>query len=302
MNKKEIIELFKEKGLDTVGIAPIGPYNELKNILEDKIEKNLVTGMEEPYLEKRINPKLIMEDASSIIVCAFPYYTGKEYESNISKYCYGMDYHLVIKNKLNEICEEIKSKNEKFKYEIFADNGPLVDRHLAYLAGIGYYGINNNIITDKYGSYIFIGYIINNLELEIEKPIDKTCIKCNKCVKYCPGNALEGNYNMNPKKCVSYITQKKEELTEEEIEKMQKNKSVFGCDVCQVVCPHNKDVSISNIEEFTTNLMINLDEEEINSISNKEFKRRYNDKAFSWRGKKIIKRNMDIINEKSMKK
>ena len=209
MNKKEIIELFNNKGIDTVGIANVGPYDELKKILEDKVSKNLITGMEEPDIEKRINPKLIMEDASSIIVCAIPYYTGKEYESNISRYCYGLDYHLVIKEKLNEICEEIKSKDDKFKYEIFTDNGPLVDRYLAYLAGIGYYGINNNIITDKYGSYVFIGYIVNNYNLEVDESNDKTCLGCNKCVKYCPGNALEGNYQMDPKKCISYITQKK---------------------------------------------------------------------------------------------
>ena len=106
---------------------------------------------------------------------------------------------------------------------------------------------------------------------------------------------------MDPKKCVSFITQKKEERTSEEIEKMKKNKSVFGCDVCQVVCPHNNDICESNIEEFTTNLITSLNEEEINSISNKEFKRRYKDRAFSWRGRNIIKRNMDIVKEKSMK-
>ena len=300
MNKKEIIELFNKKGLNTVGIAPIGPYYELKKVLKDKVEKNLITGMEEPDLEKRVNPKLIMENAKSIIVCVFPYHIEDKYESNISRYCYGMDYHLVIKEKLNEICEEIKSVDEKFEYRVFADNGPLVDRYLAYLAGIGYYGVNNNLITDKYGSYVFIGYIVNNYDLEVDNPTNKTCIKCNKCVKYCPGNALEGNYKMNPKKCLSYITQKKEELTLEEKDKMKKNKLIFGCDICQIVCPHNKDICESNIEEFTTDLITNLDEEEISSISNKEFKRRYKNRAFSWRGRNIIKRNMDIVNEKSM--
>ena len=260
MNKKEIIELFNKKGLNTVGIAPIGPYYELKKVLKDKVEKNLITGMEEPDLEKRINPKLIMENAKSIIVCVFPYHIEDKYESNISRYCYGMDYHLVIKEKLNEICEEIKSVDEKFEYRVFADNGPLVDRYLAYLAGIGYYGVNNNLITDKYGSYVFIGYIVNNYDLEADNPTNKTCIKCNKCVKYCPGNALEGNYKMNPKKCLSYITQKKEELTLEEKDKMKKNKLIFGCDICQIVCPHNKDICESNIEEFTTDLITNLDE------------------------------------------
>lgn len=297
MDKKEIKKLFASEGLELVGIAPIDLDYNIKEILEDRVDKGLVTGMEESDIEKRINPKLIMEDASSIIVCAFPYHIEIEenQESNISKYCYGMDYHLVIKEKLSSLCEKIKETDENFNYKIFADNGPLVDRHLAYLAGIGYYGINNNIITDKYGSYVFIGYIVNNYDLEPDKPTDKTCMKCNKCVKYCPGNALEGNYKMDPKKCVSFITQKKENLTLEEIEKMKKNKSIFGCDICQQVCPHNKDICESNIKEFTSNLITTLSEEEINSISNKEFKRRYKDRAFSWRGRNIIKRNMEIL-------
>lgn len=300
MNKEKIIKLFKNKGLDLVGVAPVDPYYELKEILEYKVKNNLITGMEEPDIEKRVNPKLIMEDAKSIIVCAFPYYIKKESQSNISKYCHGLDYHLVVKEKLSEICEEIKSKDDKFQYEIFVDNGPLVDRHLAYLAGIGYYGINNMIITDKYGSYVFIGYIVNNYDLNPDNPLNKTCMTCNKCVKNCPGNALEGNYKMDPRKCISFITQKKEELTDEEIKKLKKKGSIFGCDVCQNVCPHNININESNIEEFTTNLVTSLTEDEINSISNKEFKRRYKDRAFSWRGRNIIKRNIDIVNEKSM--
>lgn len=300
MNKEEIKKIFQNNGLDVVGIAPIGPYYELKKILEEKVTKGLVTGMEEPDIEKRINPKLIMEDAASIIVCAFPYHIEVNNQSNISKYCYGLDYHLVIKDKLDKICEAIKEKYKDFNYKIFADNGPLVDRYLAYLSGIGYYGINNNIITDKYGSYVFIGYIVNNFDLEHDNPTRKTCMKCNKCVKYCPGNALEGNYKIDPKKCVSFITQKKDELTLEEIDKMKKNKSLFGCDICQQVCPHNIDICESNIEEFRNDLITTLSEEEISSISNKEFKRRYKDRAFSWRGRNIIKRNIDILNGKSM--
>lgn len=295
MNKEEIKNIFHNRGLDVVGIASIGLYYNLKKILEERVSKGLITGMEEPDIEKRINPKLVMEDAASIIVCAFPYYIEQENKSNISKYCYGLDYHLVIKEKLNSLCEEIKKTDKEFNYRVFTDNGPLVDRYLAYLSGIGYYGINNNIITDKYGSYVFIGYIVNNYDLEPDNPTNKTCIKCNKCVKYCPGNALEGSYKINPKKCISFITQKKEDLTLEEIQKIKKNKSIFGCDVCQEVCPHNRDIYESNIEEFTTNLITTLSEEEINNISNKEFKRRYKDRAFSWRGKNIIKRNMDIL-------
>ena len=298
MNKEKIIKLFRDKGIDTVGIASIGPYNELEKILKDRIDSDLITGMEELDLKKRINPKLIMEDAKSIIVCAFPYYLEETYNSNISKYCYGEDYHLVIKEVLTEICEEIKKEISDFNYKIFADNGPLVDRYLAYLSGIGYYGINNNIITDKYGSYVFIGYIVNNYYLEYDTPNDKTCMNCNKCVKYCPGNALEGNYKMDPRKCLSFLTQKKDDLSEDEIKKIQESKMIFGCDICQDVCPHNKNICPTNIKQFKENIITNIDVEEIDSISNKEFKRRYGNRAFSWRGRKIIKRNMDIVLKK----
>lgn len=300
MNKEKLLRILKDKNIDSVGIAPVDTYDSLKKILEEKINNNLITGMEEPDIEKRINPRLIMDDAKSIIVCAFPYYIGELEDSNLSKYCYGKDYHIVVKDVLQEVCEEIKKDISDFKYKVFADNGPLVDRYLAYLSGIGYYGINNNIITDKYGSYVFIGYIVNNFEFEIDKPLDKTCCKCNKCVKYCPGNALEGNYKMDPKKCLSYLTQKKEELSKDEKEKIKNNKMVFGCDICQDICPHNKNIEKTSIEDFKISLLGKLDEEEIEEISNKEFKRRYGNRAFSWRGRKIIKRNMDIILEKSV--
>ena len=162
MDKNRLIEICKDSGVDTVGIAPVGPYTELKEILINRKQKQYLTGMEEEDIEKRINPKLIMEDAKSIIVCAFPYYAGEYEDANISKYCYGEDYHIVTKQILTDICLQLESEIPEFKYEIFADNGPLVDRYLAYLSGIGYFGINNNIITDKYGSYVFIAYIVNN--------------------------------------------------------------------------------------------------------------------------------------------
>ena len=124
------------------------------------------------------------------------------------------------------------------------------------------------------------------------------CIKCGKCVKYCPGNALLGNYEMNPKRCLSYITQKKGDLEEEEEKVLKENKKVFGCDICQDICPHNKNIPITSIERFKQDTILKLDAEEINDISNKEFKRRYGNRAFSWRGKNIIKRNINIVSEK----
>lgn len=297
MDKDKLKEICKKKNIDIMGIAPVESYFELEKILLNRKQKGYLTGMEEDDIQKRIDPKLIMENAKSIIVCVFPYYIGEFDEANISKYCYGEDYHIVTKQILTEICSEIKEEIPNFEYQIFADNGPLVDRYLAYLSGIGYFGINNNIITDKYGSYVFIAYVVNNYDFPPDKPIEKTCLKCNKCVEYCPGNAILGNFELDPRKCLSYITQKKEELCEEESKLLRKNKKAFGCDVCQEVCPHNKDVELTKIKEFSENLITKIEKEEIDEISNKEFKRRYKSRAFSWRGRKIIKRNLDIISE-----
>ena len=298
MKKEELKDFCKFIGLDCVGIAGVDCYNDLEKVIKHRLLNGYVTGMEEPVIEKRINPKETMENVKSIIVCAFPYYIGNFKESNLSKYCYGEDYHIVAKDMLQQICNYISSKIDNFEYKIFADNGPLVDRYLAYLSGIGYFGINNNIITDKYGSYVFIGYILSNYEFKKDIPLEKTCIKCGKCVKYCPGNALLGNYEMNPKRCLSYITQKKGELEEEEEKVLRENRKVFGCDICQDVCPHNKNIPITNIERFKDDIILKLDNKEIDEISNKEFKRRYGNRAFSWRGKNIIKRNIDIILKK----
>ena len=299
MNSNKLKEFCRTIGLKCVGIAGIGPYEDLERKIKQRLANGYITGMEEPIVENRIDPRHTMENVKSIIVCAFPYYNGEIKNSNISKYCQGQDYHIVVKEILQKICDYLVKEIPNFEYKYFADNGPLVDRHLAYLSGIGYFGINNNIITDEYGSYVFIGYIMSNYEFTTDEPLQKTCIKCMKCVKYCPGNAILGNYDMNPKRCLSYITQKKEELTEEEIFLLKKEKKVFGCDICQDVCPHNKNIPITDIKDFKNNIISNLEYDEINSISNKEFKRRYGNRAFSWRGRKIIKRNMDIIYEKS---
>lgn len=298
MKKENLQEFCKEIGISCVGITSVGPYEKLRGIIKERLKNGYYTGMEEPVIEHRIDPRFIMNDAKSIIVCAFPYHVEVNADSNLSKYCYGKDYHIVVKEKLNSIGEYLNENIESFNYKVFTDNGPLVDRYLAYLSGIGYFGINNNIITDDYGSYIFIGYIVCNYKFEYDKPLNKTCIKCGACIKACPGNAILGNFEMNPRRCISYITQKKEDLTEEEKINMQKNKKVFGCDVCQIVCPHNKDINETDIEDFRLDLMLNIEPYEINSISNKEFKRKYKEKAFSWRGKNIIKRNLDIIEGK----
>lgn len=299
--KKELIEYCNSIGIECVGIAPTGPYTELEQRLKEREQTGAYTGLEERDLQRRVNPSLTMEGVQSIIVCLFPYYVGKVKEANISKYTFSIDYHLIAKEALERIGTHLQSKVTGFQYQTFIDNGPLVDRYLAYLAGLGFWGINSHLITDKFGSYVFIGYMMTNYPFEPDRPQVKTCMQCFNCVKACPGQIILGNFDIDPRGCKSFLTQKKEELTEKEIEIVRKTELIYGCDVCQDVCPHNGNAAFTNMEAFKRDLMFTIDPEELEIISNKEFKRRYGDRAFSWRGKKVILKNARYLQRKDKK-
>lgn len=293
--KEKLKQFCRSQGLEYVGIAPPGPYPELAAILHDRMAKGQCTEFDGPDIAKRIDPRLTMPDVQSVIVCLFPYYIGHQAPANLAKYTYGLDYHHIIRRKLDEIGIYLQANIPGFAYQPFVDTGPLVDRYLAYLAGLGFYGINSHIITDKYGSYVFIGYLLTNYPFAPDRPQNRTCIQCGQCVKMCPGQIILGNFAIDPRGCRSYLTQKKGDLSPAEISIIQKTGLVFGCDVCQDVCPHNRDVALTPLAEFRQQLLPWLDETEVAALSNKEFTCRYGDRAFSWRGKKILLRNFAYI-------
>ena len=281
--------------IKSMGIAPIGPYIELGEILQRRRKQGQYTEFEEQNIEKRIDPRLLMEDVQSIIVCTFPYGVGAKAEANLAQYTYALDYHTLIKNKLEQIGGFLTAKIAGFSYQTFADTGPLVDRYLAYLAGLGVYGMNNQMITERYGSYVVIGYILTNYGFEHDKPLEGNCLQCGRCQQACPGQAIFGDFGFDPLRCRSYLTQKKGELTADEIEIIRKNDLVFGCDVCQDVCPHNQGKRGTPLEEFQEGIMPRIEYEELVGISNKEFMRRYGKRAFSWRGRKLLMRNFEYL-------
>lgn len=284
--KEKIIKLAYEAGISQIGVAEAEVFADLGSVLR----RYGTVPMTEPDANVRINPFLLMPEAKSIIVCLFPYYAGSE-PSNISKYARGEDYHIVINKRLSPIKEFLE--NNGYCARIYADNSPLNDRYLAYKAGLGFIGRNGFLINPLYGTYTFIGYIITSCPLKSDTPSEQSCMNCMRCIQSCPGHALSAEHKFDFNKCLSFITQKKGELTQSEMTLMKKYASVWGCDVCQDVCPHNKNAAVSDICEFVHGLIHTLDIDE--NISNKEFKRRYSNRAFAWRGKNVILRNLKAL-------
>ena len=299
--KKEIIEYAKDIGIDLIGFTTAEPCHELRPILEERKSKGHLSGFEEDNIELRINPKATMESAKTIIVIGQAYFIDdkklekdtQEIYGEMARTAWGRDYHVVLKEKLNVLAEFIKSKAFYLECKVFVDTGPLVDRYLAYRAGLGWFGYNNSLINQEYGSWFFIGYMLINIEIEADEPLPNKCKGCRRCIEACPGKALEDGQGFNAKKCVSYLLQTKEELTE--VERKSMGNRLYGCDVCQILCPHNKDVKKSTSEDFVPIELPNrVNLEQLLKMSNKEFQQLFSLNASGWRGKKVLQRNAII--------
>ena len=286
-------EICKELNIYEFGVASWPLPENAKSIL---YESNPC-----PFTAANVEERLLgtsLFTPKSAIVCLFPYYVEHKDPSNLSRYTWATDYHLVINEYLKKLIEKLQIINTDAQFSIHCDTSPLADRYMAYLAGLGFYGKNNCFISPKWGSYVVIGTILTTLELEPDTPLTQSCMGCNRCITACLGQCL-GLDEFKFDTCKSYLTQKKGELTLEEEHIIAKTPLVFGCDVCQEVCPHNKDISTTPIPEFQS-VEPYIDRDELDSLTNKEFKAKYGHRAFSWRGKKILIRNQEIIESKKL--
>jgi epoxyqueuosine reductase len=295
--KNSVISYCERLGLDTIGFTECRKFTELKTYFQDRREKGLENEFEAKEIENRINPFFYMEEGKTIISIAFPYLFNDDFSEDISfsKYTQGMDYHFVVAEYLKKICEFIEGLGGKAKY--FVDSNSLPERYIAKLCGVGFIGKNNIVITEKYGSYVFLGEIITDIYMEPDKPSENKCGDCDICEKTCPTGAIKGE-NI-PNICLSYITQKKD-IEDGWFQKF--NGRVFGCDSCQKICPYNIDVSFSQVEEFRPfDFMKEIDIQEIVNIDKRTFKNKYSKSSCGWRGKNVLQRNI-LINMLSSKR
>lgn len=281
--KEKIIEIAKRSKISEIGFCSVKDYMA-------KISHN-----DEGVFSK--NTPLNF-DAKTAIVVALGYYVNRP-SGNISRYAWGKDYHIVAKDKMGPIVEFLRA--EGFMAESFADVGTLNERTLAKLSGIAFIGKNRMAINDKLGSYSFIGYVLTDCVIEPDKENTNSCMGCGKCISACPLGAISEDC-FDAEKCLSYISQKKGDLDDVEANALAKSGKIWGCDICQEVCPHNQGIAETEIDEFRSDLISEL---HIDNMTNSEFKNKYGNRAFAWRGKNVILRNQKYVyiigNEKKAK-
>lgn len=230
----------------------------------------------------------IPQNAKTAIAIIFPYYNKNAFKGNISAYCAVEDYHIVGMKQLKSICTDLKECYPEYTFEPFVDASPIDEVDMAVKAGLGTKGKNTLLITPKWGSFVFIGEIITDMEAETDFYPPKSCAGCGLCQKMCPGGAIT-EQGVDKTRCASHISQKKGELTDAEIAILKKAKTVFGCDICQKVCPHNR-----NIQEEKNLFSENI----VNTVERSTVAQIYKARAFGFRGLKTLERNLDIYEEK----
>ena len=198
----------------------------------------------ENHYDKRLDPRLLVDDAKSVVSLLLNYYTEDEQTDpkapKISKYAYGKDYHFIIKDKLKEFYQFIQDEIGEVGGRVFVDSAPVMDKAWAKKSGLGWMGKNANIINPKHGSFFFIAEMILDLELEPDGPIKDYCGTCTQCIDECPTDAIVEPYVIDGSKCISYLTiELKDEIMPSEFKGKMDN-WVFGCDICQSVCPWNR--------------------------------------------------------------
>ncbi|USK60538.1 tRNA epoxyqueuosine(34) reductase QueG [Peribacillus asahii] len=297
--KKELIAYSQEIGIDKIGFTTASTFDSLRNRLLEQQTLDYQSGFEEPNIEKRVRPELIIEHPQSIISIALAYpskmkdaplSTKGERRGIFCRASWGTDYHVVLREKLQLLESFIKEKIPNALTKSMVDTGELSDRAVAERAGIGWSGKNTMIITPEFGSYVYLGDLITNVPFEPDQPMEDQCGTCNKCVDVCPTGALVQGGQLNAKRCIAFLTQTKGFLPDEFRSKI--GNRLYGCDTCQTVCPKNKGIDFHIHAEMEPDPDIAKPLlKPLLTISNKEFKEKYGHVSGSWRGKKPIQRN-----------
>ena len=262
MSITKTTEIIKRKagdlGFSSCGISKIRFLKEEEKNSEDWLNNGYQGSMN--YLtknfDKRLDPRKLVHGSKSIISLTYNYYPPKKLVKKnnfiISKYAYGKDYHRILKKKLRKLFFFIKENVGNVEGRVFVDSAPVHERAWAKLSGLGWIGKNSLLINKNMGSYFFIAEIISDLDLEYDSPVSDMCGKCTRCIDACPTDAITKAQVIDAQKCISYLTIENKKKIPKELQKNM-NGYIFGCDICQEVCPWNKFSTPHNEESFLPN-------------------------------------------------
>ncbi|MFD1445948.1 tRNA epoxyqueuosine(34) reductase QueG [Oceanobacillus profundus] len=297
--KQEVIDYAKEIGIDKIGFASADVFGELRERLRRQQESNFQSGFEKGSLEERTEPQRLLPEAQSIISIAIAYpsrmkdaprSTKEERRGLFARASWGIDYHVVLRDRLEKLAAFIQEKVPEVSNKVMVDTGELSDRAVAERAGIGFSGKNTSIITPEFGSFVYLGEMITNIPFVPDDPIEDSCGDCTKCMDACPTGALVEGGRLNAQRCIAFLTQTKDFLPDEFRTKL--GNRLYGCDTCQQVCPRNKGIDSHIHPEFEPEHDLAKPKlEPMLRISNRSFKEKFGHMSGSWRGKKPLQRN-----------
>ena len=305
-NLKEISNRIKELaiglGFTDCGIAPASQLTQDAARLRKWLEKGMHAGMKymESYFDKRIDPSLLVPGAKSVIVVLLNYFPEhqQKQENNLilSKYAYGNDYHPVMKTMLRKFMQSINEEITSLQGRIFVDSAPVLERALASMSGLGWVGKNANLISPKHGSFCFIGEIITDIELDYNnQAIPDFCGSCKKCIEACPTNAIVADRVIDGRKCISYWTIEHNGEIESSLKGKFENR-IFGCDICQDVCPWNQKARPNKIDAFNPSPdLIKMTSKDWPELTEKRFHELFDKTAVTRAGYKGLIRNIRFV-------
>lgn len=267
----------KRLGFMSCGVSKAGFLEEEAPRLERWLKQNMHGEMHymANHFDKRLDPTLLVDGAKSVISLLLNYYPERTQNQSdnykISKYAYGEDYHFVIKDKLKSLLAFIQEKIGEVNGRVFVDSAPVLDKAWAKRGGLGWVGKHSNLIAKQTGSFFFIAELICDLELEYDLPVADHCGTCTACIDACPTDAIEQPYVVNGSKCISYFTiELKDQIPADMSEKFQD--WVFGCDICQDVCPWNRFAQPHNEPAFLPNeKLLNFSKKEWTELTQETF-------------------------------
>lgn len=289
-------------GFSFIGVSKAGPLDEEARKLEAWLHQGKHGKMAymERHLDKRIDPTKLVEGAKSVVTFLYNYHQSKQQTDKnapkLSQYAYGEDYHYVIKDKLRQLMALVEEEIGAVDGRLFVDSAPVLEKAWAERSGVGWIGKHTNLITKQSGSYFFLAEWITSLPLTPDGPIKDYCGSCTRCIDACPTAAITAPYQLDASKCISYLTieLRDAELPAEFAGKM--DNWMFGCDVCQAVCPWNRFAQPHNEPRFTPHSdLLDQSKEEWHELTEAVFKHLFRKSAVKRTKYAGLKRNIGFL-------